>query len=270
MGTIFGLLKSTILLVTIHTLAVIIREWKERTSFWRRCWGTMCLILFNTTINENYFDLELLFLLTNVCRSLLSFSCFTGDRCMPRSSSQGILPLDPEIERTLRSLRNINRNLSSEFAMADEPPAAQHTRNAKILQASQGQQLQNEPWTLRDYLRPVVNENYSRIRRQTINANKFELKLGLITMVQQQQFGGLLSEDLHNHLSSFLELCDTVKYNSVPHDTIKLQLFPFSLRDKARTWFHALPKGSIETWDAMVQKFLTKFFPPQMTSQLRV
>ena len=88
-------------------------------------------------------------------------------------------------------------------------------------------------------------------------------------MVQQQQFGGFPSEYPYNHLSSFLELCDTMKYNGVPHDTIKLQLFPFSLRDKAHTWFHALPKGSIEIWDAIVQKFLTKFFLPQMTSQLR-
>ena len=91
---------------------------------------------------------------------------------MPRSSGQGILPLDPEIERTLRSLRKINKNLLFEFAMADEPPAAQHARSANILHAqhgqqpqNEGQQPQNEPRTLRDYLRPVGNENYSGIRR---------------------------------------------------------------------------------------------------------
>ena len=80
---------------------------------------------------------------------------------MPRSSGGGIIPLDSEIERTLRTLRMTNRNLSLELAMADEPPAAQHARQVNILQA----QNQNEPRTLRDYLRPVVNENYSGIRR---------------------------------------------------------------------------------------------------------
>ena len=83
---------------------------------------------------------------------------------MPRSSGQDILPLDPEIERTLRSLRKINRNLSSEFTMADDLPGAQQARNVNVLQAQQGQQPQNEARTLRDYLRPVVNENYSGIR----------------------------------------------------------------------------------------------------------
>ena len=112
---------------------------------------------------------------------LFCYFCFAGDRCMPRSSGGGIIPLDLEIERTLRTLRKTTKNLSFEFAMADEPLAAQHARHANILQT----QNQNEPRTLRDYLRPVVNENYYWIWRQTINANKFELKPGLIDMVQQ-------------------------------------------------------------------------------------
>ena len=76
---------------------------------------------------------------------------------MPRSSGQGILPLDPEIERTLRSMRKISRNLSSDFAMADDPLAMQQACNANILQAQQGHQPKNEACTLRGYLRPVVN-----------------------------------------------------------------------------------------------------------------
>ena len=45
--------------------------------------------------------------------------------------------------------------------MADDLPAAQQARNANVLQAQQGQQPQNKARTFRDYLRPVVNENYS-------------------------------------------------------------------------------------------------------------
>ena len=38
-------------------------------------------------------------------------------------------------------------------------------------------------WALRDYFRPILADNYSGIRRQAINENNFELKLGLINMV---------------------------------------------------------------------------------------
>ena len=73
----------------------------------------------------------------------------------------------------------------------------------------------------------MVNENYSRIRRQTIEANNFELKPSLISMVQQ--FGGHPSEDPNGHLSNFLELCATIKMNggrsqSYKIDTISLFL----------------------------------------------
>ena len=53
----------------------------------------------------------------------------------------------------------------------------------------------------------MVNENYSRIRRQSIDANNFELKPSLISMIQQQQFSGHPFEDPNGHLSNFLKLC---------------------------------------------------------------
>ena len=57
--------------------------------------------------------------------------------------------------------------------------------------------------------------------------------------------------------------------NEVEHNVIKLRLFPFSLKDKARNWFNNLMLGSIDTWGTLVEIFLTKFFLPQLTSQFR-
>ena len=50
----------------------------------------------------------------------------------------------------------------------------------------------------------------------------------------QIQFNGLPSKDLNNHLTSFLEINDKIKYNGVIEEAIKLKLFPFSLRDREK------------------------------------
>ncbi|WRX28177.1 Retrotransposon gag domain - like 10 [Theobroma cacao] len=68
---------------------------------------------------------------------------------------------------------------------------------------------------------------------------------------------------------NFLKICDTFKYNGVTDDAIRLRLFPFSLRDKAKSWLNSLPNGSITTWEDLAQKFLAKFFPPTKTAKLR-
>ena len=43
----------------------------------------------------------------------------------------------------------------------------------------------------------------------------------------------------------FLDICDMFKVNGVPDDAIRLRLFLFSLKDKAREWLKSLPAGSI-------------------------
>lgn len=101
-----------------------------------------------------------------------------------------------EIKRTLRNVRAARRN--------------------KHLAMEANNQQQH---AIREYFKPVVNDNYIGIARQTINANNFELKPALINMVQQNEFGGSPLDDPNVHLAMFLKICDTVKMNNVSADT---------------------------------------------------
>ena len=101
---------------------------------------------------------------------------------------------------------------------------------------------------MEEFWRPIIQEEeYSAVRQPPIEANNFELRPTLITMVQQHQFTGHPLEDPNEHLGRFMRMENTVKLNGVRHDVIKLQLFPFSLRDVATTWFDSLPVGSVNT-----------------------
>ena len=62
---------------------------------------------------------------------------------------------------------------------------------------------------------------------------------------------------------------NTVKLNRVRLEVIKLQLFPFSLRDVAATWFDSLPMGSVNTWEELVEAYMSIFFPLALTIERR-
>jgi len=116
--------------------------------------------------------------------------------------------------------RSFTRNLSSEFGVM---------ANKTILEFS-------APTTDNIRTGPAVE----------INGN-FELKPGLINMVQSNQFYGKAHEDASADFQHFLEICSTFTISGVPRDAILLRLFPFSLLGRAKQWFYAT-KEKNTTW----------------------
>ncbi|GJW26583.1 reverse transcriptase domain-containing protein [Tanacetum coccineum] len=102
-----------------------------------------------------------------------------------------------------------------------------------------------------------------------ILAENFELKVGLLTLVTSSQFHSFERDDPHSHIHWFNKITSTLKYNNVPHDAIKLMLFPFFLEGAARIWLEKEPPRSIHTWEDLVSKFVNYFFPPSKTTNLK-
>src|SRR3954470_1945656 len=84
----------------------------------------------------------------------------------------------------------------------------------------------------------------------------------------KDQFSGA-GEDVALHLNNFFELCDMQKYKEVDGDIVKLNLFPFSLRGRAKEWLQSLPKNSIDSWDKCKDAFIGNYYPLAKIIQLR-
>ncbi|GKB63899.1 hypothetical protein Tco_0920085 [Tanacetum coccineum] len=82
-----------------------------------------------------------------------------------------------------------------------------------------------------------------------IIADNFQLKHGLLTLVQNKQFFGHDKEDPHAHIRYFNKITSTMKFPNVPSTSVKLMLFPFSLEGATQIWLEKEPPRSILTWD---------------------
>src|SRR5215217_3063013 len=100
-------------------------------------------------------------------------------------------------------------------------------------------------------------------------AEFFEIKPALLNLVMRDQFSGASSDDAAAHLNNFVELCEMQKYKDVDGDIIKLKLFPFSLRGRAKDWLLSLPKNSIYSWTKCKDAFIGRYYPPAKIISLR-
>jgi hypothetical protein len=93
-------------------------------------------------------------------------------------------------------------------------------------------------------------------------ADFYEIKPALLNPVIKEQFSSASTDDAAAHLNNFVELCEMQKYKDVESDIIKLKLFPFSLRGKAKDWLLSLPNNSIDSRAKCKDAFIGRYYPP--------
>ncbi|KAK8574662.1 hypothetical protein V6N12_062351 [Hibiscus sabdariffa] len=175
-----------------------------------------------------------------------------------------ILPLVSEIDRLFHQRRREYR-ANTTMHQGDEPVDGQQHQpvggNAGVLA---------RPRAIREHLTPILDDLNPGIVAPEIQAAHFELKPVMFNMLNSiGQFGGSPHEDARQHIRAFLEVCDSFLQQGVHEDVLKLKLFPYSLRDRARAWLSGVPAGSLESWANLCRSFLMRYNPPNMHTQLR-
>ena len=141
---------------------------------------------------------------------------------MIRSSSSDIRDLDPEIERTLhKNRKNTVAEASGQSGTEGELLDTEVEIEVKIEEV-QEVMAEDPPRTNQDYARPTLDGTATTIVKPPVEANNFEIKGVVIQLLQQYcQFDGLLDEDPHVHIKTFLEICKTFKNNGVTDEAIR-------------------------------------------------
>ena len=108
--------------------------------------------------------------------------------------------------------------------------------------------LPNVERTLQEILKPQITTTNSCILLPK-EANQFLMKLEMIRLLPGYQ--GVDSENPYSFMRDFEDVYSAFLSTGSPLHIICMVLFPFSLREKAKIWFHSLPPNSIFTWEDM-------------------
>ena len=64
-------------------------------------------------------------------------------------------------------------------------------------------------------------------------------------------FAGANGENPYVHIKDCDEVFHTFQEGNVPKEAFKMNLFPFTLKDKAMTWLHSLRPRSVKNWNEL-------------------
>ena len=181
-----------------------------------------------------------------------------------QQEDEELIPLIQELGRFERANRATRRR--EQMAEHPRPP---HDGNEARLEQLPGEGVANQMpvrTSLRDIQRPVIGTSPSCIRLSPA-ARNYELKNIHFNMLPS--FNGLPSEDPLTFLREFYTTIQTFPLHGLTEDELRMRCFPYTLKDRAKTWLINLPEGSLGTWEEVYEKFMMKYYSPQKTVELR-
>ena len=113
----------------------------------------------------------------------------------------------------------------------------------------------------------IVTNSSAIVTPVGFNGRKFEVRPQYLGHLPE--FFGKRTEEPYLHIASFDSICQTIGASGFTEDDVKLMLFQFTLKDKARQWFASLTPGSISTWQELQQVFLEEYYTIDRTTRAR-
>ncbi|GJY67666.1 reverse transcriptase domain-containing protein [Tanacetum coccineum] len=112
--------------------------------------------------------------------------------------------------------------------------------------------------------------DFVRYAIQELEIHSFMIQIRILSTILQT-FSTTLHSPNHTRMSyvGTILIMALIVPKNVPHDAIKLMLFPFSFEGAAQIWLEKEPPRSIHTWEDLVSKFVNYFFHPSKTTNLK-
>ena len=112
----------------------------------------------------------------------------------------------------------------------------------------------------------VLQRSVKRIHAPLNRGTNFRTDSHVMSMLQI--FHGKPCEDPYRHVDKLSQVCEISHLHNVPTNTMKMKLFPATLRDRAKDWFLKLGK-EFTSWVEMEEEFLRKYYSVGKTTSVR-
>ena len=107
--------------------------------------------------------------------------------------------------------------------------------------------------TLKELSALSDNNDFTRITAPLNDNVNFKIDATMLSFLPS--FHGRFSDEPYEFLREFTQFCSSYYFSGISQEVVKLMLFPFAIKDRARDWFNGTSK-MFTTWNEVQTSFL--------------